>query len=62
MTTRKGKQSPTDGARGGRKLKLKKETLKDLDAKSEKVKGGRLASTVPTCGVCVSACGARGCG
>ena len=44
MTAKKTNQSPT-----AKKLKLKRNTLKDLTPKSGKVKGGRRTGTDNTC-------------
>jgi hypothetical protein len=49
MTVKKKKQSPTSGAKGAKKLKLKKTTLKDLDSRGVEVKGGLMGSRGVRC-------------
>ena len=46
-----------------RKLKLKKETLRDLDAKGRKIKGGQVATYDPGCSAvtCATACRQKVC-
>ena len=50
----------TTGPKGkARKLKLKKETIRDLDAKGRKIKGGQVATYDPGCSAvtCATGCG-----
>lgn len=58
------KKAATTGKGKLKKLKLKKETLKDLDAKSgRKIKGGQVATYDPGCSAvtCATACGQKVC-
>lgn len=56
MTKRK---KATTGKGEVKKLKLKKETIKDLGAKSKDVKGGRGGTLLCTIGTCLYSCGCR---